>query len=121
MDPSSCGLPAALTSATQTAPLRAGIRFALRCVLCTLALWVSCLPGEAAGRNAGEPEIDTEHLFGFLTGTDVGEVGEKEIESETTGHFGRGTDSYNALLHRLALELMPLPNFGLELAAANSY
>jgi hypothetical protein len=60
-------------------------------------------------------------LFGFLTGTDVGEVGEKEIESETTGHFGRGTDSYNALLHRLALELMPLPNFRLELAAANSY
>jgi hypothetical protein len=29
-------------------------------------------------------EIDTEHLFGFLTGTDIGEVGEKEVESETT-------------------------------------
>jgi hypothetical protein len=33
-------------------------------------------------------EIDTEHLFGFLTGTDIGEVGEKEVESETTGQFG---------------------------------
>ena len=33
-------------------------------------------------------EIDTEHLFGFLTGTDIREVGEKEVESETTGQFG---------------------------------
>jgi hypothetical protein len=68
-----------------------------------------------------QTEIDTEFLFGFLTGTDVGTVGEKEIESETTGHFGRGTGTYNALLHRLALELMPLPNFRLELGASNSY
>jgi len=121
MYPSSCGSPGALTSATQTARLRTGIRLALRCALCTLALWVSCVSGEAAGRNTGEPEIDTEHLFGFLTGTDVGQAGEKEIESETTGHFGKGAGSYDALLHRLALELMPLPNFRLELGAANSY
>jgi hypothetical protein len=31
----------------------------------------------------------TEHLFGFLTGIDVGKVGEKEIESETTSQFGK--------------------------------
>jgi hypothetical protein len=27
--------------------------------------------------------IDTEHLFGFTIGTDVGEIGEKELESNT--------------------------------------
>jgi hypothetical protein len=27
--------------------------------------------------------IDTEHLFGFTIGTDVGEIGEKELEGNT--------------------------------------
>ena len=33
--------------------------------------------------------IDTEHLFGFMIGTDVGNVGEREFQSETTGRFGK--------------------------------
>ena len=28
--------------------------------------------------------IDTEHLFGFMIGSDVGNVGEREFQSETT-------------------------------------
>jgi hypothetical protein len=66
-------------------------------------------------------EIDTEHLFGFLTGTDIGEVGEKEVESETTGQFGKRTGSYSALFQRLAFEFMPLPNFRFEVGALASY
>jgi len=36
--------------------------------------------------------VDTEHLFGFMIGTDVGNVGEREFQSETTGRFGRLSD-----------------------------
>jgi hypothetical protein len=32
--------------------------------------------------------IDTEHLFGFTIGTDVGEIGEKELESNTLWRAG---------------------------------
>src|ERR1700738_1614372 len=86
-----------------------------------LAAVILYLPQRAVARDIRAAEINTEHLFGFLNGTDVGKVGEKELESETTGHFGKGTGSYTALLHHLALELMPLPNFRLDLGASNSY
>jgi len=34
-------------------------------------------------------EVDTEFIFGFATGADVGELGEREIELETAGRFGK--------------------------------
>ena len=33
--------------------------------------------------------IDTEHIFGFTEGSDIGKKGEKEIESSLTGRFGK--------------------------------
>lgn len=33
--------------------------------------------------------IDTEHIFGFSEGTDIGEKGEREIESTTIGSIGK--------------------------------
>jgi hypothetical protein len=32
-------------------------------------------------------EFDTEHIFGFMIGSDVGNVGEREFQSETTGRL----------------------------------
>src|ERR1700756_1294375 len=61
-----------------------------------LAASVSTARPAHAG-NAGLPPIDSENLFGFITGTDVGEAGEKELESETTGRLGRGTGTHAAL------------------------
>ncbi|MGP8191485.1 MAG: hypothetical protein ACLQLT_02470 [Methylovirgula sp.] len=58
-------------------------------------LAVSLLPALAraqeAQTNAGatEPEIDTEHIFGFAEGSDIGSKGEREIESVTIGSFGK--------------------------------
>ena len=39
-------------------------------------------------------DIDTEHLFVFAIGTDIGEVGEREFERETNSRFGKRTGSY---------------------------
>ena len=46
-----------------------------------------------SARNASRPScrgcIDTEHLFAFMIGTDVGTVGEREFQSTTTGRFAK--------------------------------
>jgi hypothetical protein len=33
--------------------------------------------------------IDTGHLFGFMIGSDVGSVGEREFQGQTTGRFSK--------------------------------
>jgi hypothetical protein len=45
---------------------------------------------EEARRNGAVagPLIDSEHIFGFAEGSDIGEKGELEIESTTIGSFG---------------------------------
>ena len=59
--------------------------------------------------------IDTEHLFGFTIGSDVGDVGEREVESSLTGRFGKQTGSYNAGSGTLSLESVPLTNLRTEI------
>ena len=66
-------------------------------------------------------KIDTEYLFGFITGTDIGEVGEKELESTTVGRFSKRTGSYRALSQALALEYTPVENLRLEMGAIAGY
>ena len=62
-------------------------------------------------------EIDTEHLFAFMIGTDVGEVGEREFQSQTTGRFAKSTGTYRALAEATELEFVPFKNFRAEFAA----
>jgi hypothetical protein len=54
-------------------------------------------PAQAEPRTAahGAGEVDTEHMFGFTEGSDIGARGEKELETDSTGRFGRATGSYN--------------------------
>jgi len=59
--------------------------------------------------------IDTEHLFGFMIGTDVGNVGEREFQTQTTGRFARSGGNYRAIGQELELEFVPVKNFRAEL------
>ena len=61
--------------------------------------------------------IDTEHLFGFMIGTDVGEQGEREFQSQTTGRFSKDGGSYRAISQELELEFVPAKNFRVELGS----
>jgi hypothetical protein len=72
---------------------------ALRCGLCTLAL-IAFVPCDASARKVHEPEIDSEHLFGFTIGSDIGERGEKEIENETNARTGKNGGSYTAIFEQ---------------------
>ena len=64
--------------------------------------------------------IDTEHLFGFMIGTDVGRVGEREFQSQTTGRFAREAGSYRAAGQQVELEFVPVNNFRVEMGTAFS-
>ena len=76
---------------------------------CAAMLCLMALP--ASGRAEG---IDTEHIFAFMIGVDVGEVGEREFQSETTGRFGKDGGTYQALGQELELEFVPIQNFRVE-------
>ena len=39
-------------------------------------------------------EVDSEHIFGFTEGSDIGAAGESELLADTTGHFGKFSGTY---------------------------
>src|ERR1700719_180528 len=98
------------------AGLRASKRFvsaAQRAAKPGLLLALAMIPIGARGET-----IETEHLFGFTIGSDVGEVGEREIEGTVTGRFAKQTGSYNAASSTLSAEFVPLPNLRTEFTGA---
>jgi hypothetical protein len=76
-----------------------------------------CLSALLAG-GAHAEGIDTEHLFGFMIGTDVGTVGEREFQSETTGRFAKSGGNYRAVGQQLELEFLPANNFRVEMGTS---
>src|ERR1700738_1182210 len=74
------------------------------------------LAGLAVALSAGRATaVDTQFIFGFTMGADVGEVGEKEIEFQSFGRFGKSDGSYTALEHQLRAEFTPIENLRLEM------
>ena len=73
---------------------------------CALAVVPACVSAEEG--------FDTEHIFGFMIGTDVGNPGEREFQTQTTGRFGKGGGTYRALEQEFEIEVVPLPNFRVE-------
>lgn len=63
-------------------------------------------------------EIDTEHIFGFMIGTDVGKVGEREFQSETTGRLGKSGGRYRAGDQEFELEFVPARNVRVEIGSS---
>ncbi|WP_407155788.1 hypothetical protein [Bradyrhizobium sp. STM 3557] len=62
--------------------------------------------------------IDSEHIFGFMIGSDVGDAGEREFQTQTTGRFDKGAGRYHAGEQEFELELVPVENFRIELGTA---
>ncbi|WFU19334.1 hypothetical protein [Bradyrhizobium sp. CB3481] len=69
------------------------------------------VPADAEG-------FDTEHIFAFMIGADVGTLGEREFQTETTGRFGRSGGTYRAVGHEFELEFVPFRNFRVEVGSA---
>jgi hypothetical protein len=76
---------------------------------------LSLLAGSASARDADDDakarnrasEIDTEHIFGFVEGGDIGERGDVELEKESALRFGKRTGSYAAVSTLFDLKYVP--------------
>lgn len=77
--------------------------------VCTVAL--------APARSDAEEGFDTEHIFGFMIGSDVGNPGEREFQTQTTGRLGKGGGTYRALSQEVEIEIVPMPNFRIEVGS----
>jgi hypothetical protein len=78
-------------------------------ILCFSTLLPTCVHAE---------DIDTEHLFGFMIGTDVGSLGEREFQSQTTGRLSKRGGNYRAINQELELEFVPTNNFRIEVGSS---
>jgi len=106
-------------------PLRKAPRGALsRAILLTvLAVLVATSSAHgAAGKRADKTgEVDTEHMFGFTEGSDIGEAGEKELEADSTGRFGKLGGSYNTVATALEAKYSFSDRFRLSAVATVAY
>jgi len=84
-------------------------------------LRILMLPALLASSAARAGDVDTQFIFGFTQGSDVGELREKEIESETMGRFGKTDGSYAVLTSQLRAEFTPAENFRFEVGAIVNY
>jgi hypothetical protein len=66
-------------------------------------------------------EVDTEFIFGFTAGADVGELGEKEIEWQTVGRFSKSAGSCTAIGSQLRAEFTPTENLRIEMGFPAAY
>src|SRR5262245_47733434 len=57
------------------------------------------------------PEIDTEHIFGFVEGSDIGAKGELEGETQSTNAIGKRSGSYFASSNQAQLKYTITDNF----------
>ncbi len=66
-------------------------------------------------------EMETEHLFGFTIGSDIGHVGHREIFLDTTSRFGKRAGSYSAATSRVEAGFTPFANFHIAVGVAGSF
>jgi hypothetical protein len=94
--------------------------FAMRIGAHTIWTAVACSVALAPACVSAEEGFDTEHIFGFMIGSDVGNPGEREFQSQTTGRFGKGGGTYRAIGQEVEIEIVPLPNFRIELGGTTT-
>jgi hypothetical protein len=80
-----------------------------------------CLPLIASAQSAPADEIDTEHLFGFTVGSDIGSKGETEAENETTARTGKGSGSYSGFGQDFELKHTLTDSFRISAATVFAY
>jgi hypothetical protein len=98
----------------------AGLRASKRVVAATRRAAKSCLLLALAivSTDAHCGTIETEHLFGFTIGSDVGEVGERELEGSVTGRFAKQNGTYAATASTMSVEFVPMANLRTEFTSA---
>ena len=76
--------------------------------------------GRSHGVDHTSHEVETEHLFGFTSGSDIGHVGHREIFLDTTSRFGKRVGSYTAATSRVEAGFTPFANLHIAVGVAGS-
>jgi hypothetical protein len=100
---------------------KASLGALLWAVLILLAGLGAASSAPADTRKHGDGEIDTEHMFGFTEGSDTGEAGEKELETDSTGRFGKFSGAYNNVATALEAKYSFSDRFRLSAVATVAY
>jgi len=88
-----------------------------------LMLAAVMLPSLAQAEDSAskKPEpVDTEHIFGFAEGADIGEKGESELEITATGLAGK-TGQYAGILNETALRYVVTDGFRASIGGLTDY
>lgn len=72
------------------------------------------------GNGHDDHGVETENLFGFTIGSDVGHSGEKEAVLDITGRFGKGDGFYSALSKKIEVGITPVENFHVAIGTSAS-
>jgi hypothetical protein len=72
-------------------------------IIATIIVWIAISPIRADSIKAPSEPVDTEHLFGFVEGADIGNRGERELVIDSLSRVGRSTGSFD----NTASELVP--------------
>ena len=104
----------------QKAP-RGALSRAILLIVLALLVATSSAHGAAGKRADKTGEVDPEHMFGFTEGSDIGEAGEKELEADSTGRFGKLGGSYNTVATALEAKYSFSDRFRLSAVATVAY
>jgi hypothetical protein len=77
--------------------------------------------GPKSGAKSGLSEdVESEHIFGFTEGTDIGEKGEREIESTFISSLGK-IGPYANLFNETAMRYVPIDNLRLSIGTLTDF
>jgi hypothetical protein len=87
----------------------------------SLAAALACAAVMAQAEPRKHDEIDSEHLFGFVEGADIGEAKEREFVADTSGRLGKGSGRYRSVTTTFEAKYVALDNLRFSSAAAFAY
>jgi hypothetical protein len=82
---------------------------------------IAMSPIHAESTETQTNQADTEHLFGFVEGADIGDQGERELVIDSTLRAGRSTGTFAATASELEFKYTAFQNFRISAAAALAY
>ena len=68
-------------------------------------------PEKKEEKKENEWEVDTNEIFGFTKGSDIGEVGEKEVEMDSVGVWGKQAGRYSVNSTKFEYSYVAAENF----------
>jgi hypothetical protein len=95
---------------------------AMLAVVSTRAPVLAGAPATGATAAAGGiDELDTEDMFGFIEGADIGRAGQHEVEVDTSLHSGKNSGTYGGATGEFQYKYTAFENFRISAAATLAY